>query len=140
MGTTNTSSKETISKTDITLVENGHQKLMELQSHIKQLINTRANKNDLTEIFFSLSYFYENYLIKEEIFLKKTGYPNLGKHSASHKDFINAIIALKDSINKDAKIMLKELEKFIVTWLKEHETNYNSELVGYLRNKGFLSY
>ncbi len=127
------------SQTNIMLVDKGHQKLVEVHSHIKQLLNSGGNKNDLTDIFFSLSYFYENYLIQEEIFLKKTGYPNLNNHSASHKEFIKEIEGLKDSINKDAELVLQELNDFISAWLQDHEATYNDELVEYLRSKDLLT-
>lgn len=131
--------KRIISITNIMLVDKGHQKLVELHSHVKALLKKTCNKNDLTEIFFALSYFYENYLIKEEMFLQKTGYPNLDNHSASHTLFINEIEQLKDSIDKDAKVVLHELDGFIEGWLSTHEQNYNDELVDYLRGKGFIT-
>ena len=132
MGTTNSQPKSCVSKTNISLVDAGHQKLAEIQSHIKERLKMECNKSDLTEIFFTLSYFYENYFIKEEIFLKKTGYPNLDKHSASHNDFIKEIEQLKDSINSDANAVLHELAGFIADWLRNHEASYNAELVNYI--------
>ena len=126
------------SLTNITLVDKGHQKLVEVHSHIKDLLCSGGTKNDLTEIFFTLSYFYENYLIKEEMFLKKTGYPNLNNHSTSHKEFIKEIEGLKDSIDNDVMLVLKELNDFIAAWLKDHEASYNAELVEYLKSKGLI--
>jgi len=122
----------------IAMVDKGHQKLAEIHAHIKNLLNKKGDKNDLTEIFFSLSYFYENYLINEELFLKKTGYPNLENHTASHKEFIKEIERLKDVISKDAISVLKELDEFIAKWLSNHETTYNADLINYLKGKGLL--
>ncbi len=122
----------------IAMVDKGHQKLAEIHAHIKNLLNNKGDKNDLTEIFFSLSYFYENYLINEELFLKKTGYPNLENHTASHKEFIKEIESLKDVISKDAISVLKELDEFITKWLSNHETTYNADLINYLKGKGLL--
>lgn len=139
MGTANSQAKRRISVTNITLVDKGHEKLVEIHTHVKDLLKTTGNKNDLTEIFFALSYFYENYLLKEEMFLQKTGYPNLDNHSASHTLFIKEIEQLKDSIDTDAKVVLHELDDFIETWLSAHEQNYNDELVDYLRGKGFIT-
>lgn len=136
MGTNNLQPKSSVSKTNISLVDNGHQKLTEIHSHIKDLQKAECHKSDLTEIFFTLSYFYENYLIKEEIFLKKTGYPNLDDHSNSHAIFIKEIEQLKDSINNDANTVLRKLDDFIVNWLSNHEASYNAELVNYIDKKG----
>lgn len=116
----------------IAMVDKGHQKLSEIHAHIKSLIKCNGNKNDLTEIFFSLSYFYENYLINEELFLKKTGYPNFESHTASHKEFIKEIERLKDVISKNSISVLKELDEFITQWLSNHETTYNADLIKYL--------
>lgn len=123
---------------NIAMVDKGHQKLSEIHTHIKALINDKGNKNDLTEIFFSLSYFYENYLINEELFLKKTGYPNLESHRASHKEFIHEIVMLKDGINNDTTAVLKELDGFITKWLNDHEATYNADLMKFLKGKGLL--
>jgi hemerythrin-like metal-binding protein len=125
--------------TNISLTDKGHQKLKDVHSHIKDLLSKGGNKNDLTEIFFSLSYFFENYLLKEELFLKKTGYPNLENHSSSHKEFMMKIERLKDSVDNDAKDVLKELDNFIDDWLSNHEASYNDEMVNFLKKKGFIS-
>lgn len=138
MGKINIHDQEIVSPTNISLIEKGHKKLIEIHSHIKDLVNLEGNKNDLTEIFFALSYFYENYLINEEMILKKTGYQNLENHSASHKEFIGEIEKLKDTINMDAKLVLKELDDFIGSWLSSHEANFNAELVEFLKNKGYI--
>lgn len=121
----------------IAMVDKGHHKLTEIHSHIKSLITGKGDKNDLTDLFFSLSYFYENYLLNEELFLKKTGYPNLENHIASHKEFIKEIERLKDIINKDALTVLNELNDFIPRWLTNHEATYNDDLINYLKGKGF---
>ncbi|RPH32753.1 MAG: hypothetical protein EHM93_07960 [Bacteroidales bacterium] len=126
MVTTNSNPNGSKADTNIPLDDKGHRKLIEIHSHIKNLLNSGGNKNDLTEIFFALSYFYENYLIKEEILLKRMGYPNLECHSESHKTFIRKIEKLKDSINKDAMRVLKELDIFILDWVKDHEATYNA--------------
>ncbi len=122
----------------IAMVDKGHQKLAEIHAHIKGLLKSNGDKNDLTEIFFSLSYFYENYLINEEIFLKKLGYPNIESHSASHKSFIKEIEKLKDIISKDSATVLKDLDKFISSWLNKHEMSYNKELFDFLKSKGYI--
>lgn len=136
--TTNPNLNGNITPTNISLVDKGHQKLIDVLSHIKSLSISGGNKNDLTEIFFSLSYFFENYLLKEELFLKKSGYPNLENHSSSHKEFMREIERLKDSVDNDTIIVLNELETFIAKWLQNHETKYNDELVGFLVKKGFI--
>ncbi len=137
--TTNSNLKGNISPTNISLIDKGHQKLVDVLSHIKSLLITGGNKNDLTEIFFSLSYFFENYLLKEELFLKKSGYPNLENHSSSHREFMMEIEMLKDNVDNDTITVLKELDVFIAAWLQNHETNYNDELVNFLVKKGFVS-
>lgn len=140
MGSTksnNSSPKDKNSIVNISFTDTGHQKLKEVHSHIKDLLSKGGNKNDLTEIFFSLSYFFENYLLKEELFLKKTGYPNLENHSSSHKMFMTKIEKLKDSVDKDAKVVLNELDSFIDVWLRDHEASYSDEMVNFLKKKGF---
>ena len=137
--TTNSNLNGNISQTNISLIDKGHQKLVDVLSHIKRLLITGGDKNDLTEIFFSLSYFFENYLLKEELFLKKSGYPNLENHSSSHKEFMREIVRLKDSVDNDTITVLNELGAFIADWLQNHETSYNDELINFLVKKGFIN-
>ena len=128
MGNINNPSRDESNKTNIPIIDKGHQKLSEIHTHIKELILKKGDKNDLTEIFFSLSYYYENYLINEELFLKKKGGSRIENHSASHKEFIKEIERLKDIINKDAITVLKELDEFITLWLNSHKANYSTDL------------
>jgi len=137
--TTNSNPNESISPTNVSLIDKGHQKLEDVLSHIKGLLITGGNKNDLTGIFFSLSYFFENYLLKEELFLKESGDQNLEIHTSSHKEFMREIERLKDNVDKDTIVVLKELDNFITTWLQNHVTCYNDELVNFLVKKGFIN-
>jgi len=125
----------TVLQTNISVIDEGHLKLSEIHNHVKLLLKQEANKNDLAEAFFSLSYFFENYLLKEELLLKSKGYPNFDDHKASHSSFIKGIEHLKDSYENDIKCTLKELDTFIGDWLKTHSLNYNKEVVDFLNKK-----
>jgi len=121
--------------TSIPIIDEGHSKLSEIHNRVKSLAKQGASKNDLTEIFFALSYFFEDHLIKEELYLKSKGYPTLEEHKASHADFIKGIEHLKDNYSKDVECNLKELEVFIGEWLNNHNLKYNKEVVDFLNQK-----
>jgi len=121
--------------TNIPIIDEGHTKLNEVHNRIKELVGKGACKNDLADIFFALSYVFENHLIKEELFLKSKGYGNFDNHKNSHLEFIQGIEKLKDNFEKDITSTLNELETFVGGWLKNHSSNYNDELVDFLQNK-----
>lgn len=129
------SSSSKMANTDIPIIDEGHSKLSEIHNRVKSLVQKDACKNDLTEIFFALSYFFEDHLIKEELYLKSKGYPTLEEHKASHADFIKGIEHLKDNYSKDVKCSLKELDTFIGEWLNNHNLKYNKEVVDFLNQK-----
>jgi len=121
--------------TNIPIIDEGHRKLYDVQNRIKNIANKGACKNDLTEIFFALSYFFENYLIKEELFLKSKGYAYLDDHKSSHLEFIKGIERLKDNFENDIVSTLNELDTFIGDWLQSHSSNYSKDLVDFLNKK-----
>ncbi|MHC1703587.1 MAG: bacteriohemerythrin [Tenuifilaceae bacterium] len=127
---------ETILNTNITVIDDGHRKLLEIQNNIKSLVKQNVTKNDLTQVFFALSNFFENHLLKEELYLKSKGYPNIDNHKSSHLDFIKEIELLKDSYQNDIQTTLKELDDFIRSWLHNHSINYNKEVIEFLNTKG----
>lgn len=121
--------------TNIPIIDEGHTKLNEVHNRIKEFVGKGACKNDLADIFFALSYVFENHLIKEELYLKGKGYGNFDNHKSSHLEFIQGIERLKDNFEKDIDSTLKELDLFVGGWLKKHSANYNDELVHLLQNK-----
>ena len=129
------SSDSKTGKSSIQIIDEGHSKLSEIHNRVKSFAQNGASKNDLTEIFFALSYFFEDHLIKEELYLKSKGYPTLEEHKASHADFIKGIEHLKDNYSKDVKCSLKELDIFIGEWLNNHNLKYNKEVVDFLNQK-----
>lgn len=126
---------EDIRHTNISIIDEGHNKLFDVHNHIKSLCKQGACKDDLAEIFFTLSYFFENHLIKEELYLKSKGYPNFDNHQTSHLSFIKEIESLKDNYENDVNSTLKELDVFIGNWLHDHSSNYNKEVVDFLNQK-----
>lgn len=121
--------------TSIPVIDEGHNKLSEIHNRVKLLSKKEACKNDLTEVFFALSYFFEDHLLKEELYLKSKGYPTIEEHKASHADFIKGIENLKDSYANDVECTLKELDVFIGEWLRNHALKYNNDVVAFLNHK-----
>lgn len=122
-------------RTSISIIDESHDKLSEIQKHIITLKEKGACKDDLANIFFALSYFFENHLIKEELYLKSKGYPNFESHKIGHFDFIKGIERLKDNYESNVDNTLKELDTFIEEWLQNHSSNYNKDVVDYLNQK-----
>ncbi len=129
------SNSENIHNTNISVIDEGHKKLLEIQNNIKKFSNQSISKNDLTEIFFALSNYYENHLLKEELFLKSKGYQNFDNPKSSHLDFIKEIEQLKDSYQNDIQTTLNEVDAFIQGWLHNHSVNYNKEVIKFLNKK-----
>jgi len=121
--------------TSISIIDESHDKLNEIQKHINNLKEKGACKDDLANIFFALSYFFENHLIKEELYLKSKNYPNFDNHKTSHFDFIKGIERLMDNYESNVDNTLKELDIFIGEWLQNHSSNYNKDVVDYLNQK-----
>ncbi len=132
---TNKTMPENPMLTNIPIIDEGHNKLSEIQKHINSLKEKGACKDDLAEIFFALSYFFENHLIKEELYLQSKGYPNFDNHKTNHFDFIKGIERLMDNYESNVDNTLKELDVFIGKWLLNHSSNYNKDVVDYLNQK-----
>ena len=73
----------------------------------------------------------------EEDLMDKYGYPDSSKHKKMHSDFIQTFVDLKKKISEEGSTLSISLEvnKVIVTWLKEHIMGADKTFADYLRNQ-----
>ncbi|NOZ47969.1 MAG: hemerythrin family protein [Chlorobi bacterium] len=121
---------------DILSIDLQHQKFLEIFNKLSDIINFKSCKDKVSEIFFSLGHFTENYFTKEEMLFNNYKYPNFTAHKEAHNNFIAQIIHFnKNYINGKEDVCI-ELYQFLEKWFKNHILEYDKDAVTFLKEKG----
>ena len=121
---------------DIVSIDQQHQKLLENLNRLADVINKGECKEKVSEIFFALGYFAENYFTKEEMLFKNYKYPNFSVHKEAHNNFIKQIIKFQEDYKTGADEVCLQLYSFIEKWFLNHILEYDKEAVTFLKQKG----
>ena len=123
----------------IPLIDEQHKKLFEIGENINILLQDHVGTDSFDEILeqiTELSDYTKHHFEDEENMLKEHGYENLDEHIAEHKKFIDYLDALNfDDIDDNQEETLKELIKFIASWIFKHINNVDFKYADYIAEK-----
>lgn len=121
---------------DIESIDKQHQKMLENLNRLADIINKKECREHVSEIFFSLVHFAENYFTKEEILFKDYKYPNFSMHKEAHNNFIQQIIKFQEDYKNDVRNVCIDLYHFLDKWFNNHILEYDKDAVKFLKEKG----
>ena len=121
---------------EIESIDQQHQKLLENLNRLVDIINKGECKKRVSEIFFSLVHFAENYFTKEEMLFKNYKYPNFSVHKDAHNNFIKQIIKFQEDYKSGLDSVCIQLYSFLEEWFKNHILKYDKEAISFLKQKG----
>jgi len=113
-----------------------HRKFLENLNKMADIINKGKCKERISELFFSLGHFAENYFTQEEMLFKEYQYPNFSKHKEAHNAFIEEVIKLKEEFSNNSTTVCKNIYLFLENWFNNHILQYDKEAVTFLKEKG----
>jgi hemerythrin-like metal-binding protein len=70
-------------------------RFLDIINSMKKIIAGGIQDSDISDIFFRLTHYFEQYMIREEINMKELDYDGLDAHIRMHKEFIDRIIAFR---------------------------------------------
>ncbi|MEA1885996.1 MAG: hemerythrin family protein, partial [Bacteroidota bacterium] len=87
---------------------------------------------DISDVFFQLTHYYEQYMIREEINMKEIGYDKLESHREAHKNFINHIMSFREGYEKGEEDVCETMYFFLEKWFDKHMIVDDRNAVDYI--------
>ncbi|MDT8400842.1 MAG: bacteriohemerythrin [Bacteroidales bacterium] len=107
-------------------------KFLEIINQMKRIITGGVKEGDISDIFFQLTYYYEQFMIREEINMKKTGYKAMDSHRSSHKDFIDRILRFREDYEKGDPEVCNDMYFFLEKWFDDHMMKDDRDAVDFI--------
>lgn len=111
-------------------------KFLEIINRMKRIISSEVDKADISDIFFQLTYYYEQYMIREEINMKELGYPGQDVHRQSHRDFIEHILAFREGYEKGGIDIYEDMYFYLEKWFDDHMMSDDRAAVEFISEAG----
>ncbi len=119
---------------NISFIDEHHRKFVEILNRILEINNEASCGHNISEAFFSLVYYAEHYLIREQMYLKE--YQNFQYHQDLHNQFIDRVTRFQDDFKKGKKNICSDMALYLYEWFENHILNYDKEATAFLKEKG----
>jgi len=107
-------------------------KFLNIINQMKKIITGGVQDTDISDIFFQLTHYYEQYMIREEMDMKELDYNDLENHRKSHKDFIDHIMAFREGYGKGDRDVYNDMYFYLESWFDEHMMVDDRRAVDYI--------
>jgi len=109
-------------------------KFLDIINQMKRIIAGGVENRDISDIFFQLTYYYEQYMIREEINMKKLGYGDLERHKQSHKEFMERILAFREGYERGDGDVYDDMYFYLERWFDDHMMIDDRTAVDFISN------
>lgn len=98
-----------------------HRRWIEIINELHDALMTRGAGGQLTERILGemLEYAAFHFSFEEE-YLRKIGYPELGKHRFQHRHFRDTILSRFQAAHRGELVLSTEVMKLLTDWLRDH--------------------
>jgi hemerythrin-like metal-binding protein len=107
-------------------------KFLEIINRMKRMVSVGGDNPDISDIFFQLTYYYEQYMIREEINMHKLAYEREESHRQSHRDFIDHILAFREGYEKGDSAIYEDMYFYLEKWFDDHMMTDDRAAVEYI--------
>ena len=115
-------------------VDSQHKGLFKLSNEIYNLVEAGVDDSEhFRELFMALNDYSVEHFIYEEMYMREQGYPDLDEHIQQHLDFSDKLKKLCVGIEKETHV--KDIGKFVTTWLVEHVINEDMKYKEFIQGK-----
>ncbi len=118
---------------NVKFIDEQHQYFFKVLKELETMTQSNICREKISEIFFSLVHYADNFLIQEEIYFKGLNYPGLREHHLKHDVFVSGIINLKDDYASGKTQVCDTLLVFMTDYFYEHILDYDVKAVEYLK-------
>ena len=122
--------------TGVKFIDEQHRYFFNIITRLQENTEAGLCRETASQIFFSLVYYAEHFLIQEEIYFREASFPGIREHKNLHAGFIRRVIQFREDYEKDLDHTCKSLLPFLDDWFDNHILGYDREAIEYLKEKG----
>jgi len=121
---------------NISKIDSYNRNFFDVMNMLIDAINEKKCAEIISDAFFKLTNYVENYLIDEELYYKEFNYPKFNEQKEDHNLFINKISQFQQNSPTDPEEMCIRLLEFLEEWFENHLLKQDHEAVVFLLEKG----
>ncbi len=95
-------------------------RFLDIINRMKKIIAGGVQDTDISDIFFRLTHYFEQYMIREEINMKELNYDSTDTHIRMHKEFIDRIIAFRKGYEDGDRDIYNDMYFYLEKWFDDH--------------------
>lgn len=95
-------------------------RFLDIINSMKKIIAGGVQDSDISDIFFRLTHYFEQYMIREEINMKELDYSSTDDHIRMHKEFIDRIISFRKGYENGDKDVYNDMYFYLEKWFDDH--------------------
>lgn len=113
-------------------IDNQHKKLIKLTNDLILHSDATPNSKIVNETLYELLKYTEYHFQVEEKLMEKINYPKLEEHRKKHQDFVYQVAMFCNDVSEGKATVTNEILKFLSSWLIQHVSIADQDLVNYL--------
>jgi len=117
------------------IIDDQHKSLFERFGAFLAACDQRHGAEQLRELFGFLDDYVREHFREEESLMERHAYPEITRHAAEHRIFIEKLAALErelESAGPTVQVLIRT-NKALIYWLTEHIREVDTRLAGFLR-------
>lgn len=95
-------------------------RFLDIINRMKKIIAGGVQDRDISDIFFRLTHYFEQYMIREEINMKELNYDSTDAHIRVHKEFVDRIIAFRKGYEDGNSDVYNDMYFYLEKWFDDH--------------------
>ncbi|MFN8256936.1 MAG: hemerythrin family protein [Bacteroidales bacterium] len=117
------------------LVEN-QKKIADLIGTFKEAMNKKQCKEEVLDLLHRVSYYTEDFFVKEDLLLKSVQLPTFQKHNEEHRLFVDKMKEFHGRLETDDPDICLDVLNYMENWYKSYMMNSDKQIIEYIeKNK-----
>ena len=113
--------------TGISKIDEQHKKLVNMINDLELAKGKENESQILRDVFYQLVDYTHYHFTQEEILMNEAEYPRTAAHKQQHKELIDQIVSMLESLKTGKLIMGEKLMSMLKDWLITHILGYDKE-------------
>jgi len=113
------------------LTEN-KKKISDLIGSFKVAMKSKKCKEEVLELLHHASYYTEDFIVNEELFLKKYQVPFLEEHNKEHRQFVEKMMTFYTRLENNDQEICADVMNYLESWYEKHILNSDKQIIEYI--------
>ena len=113
------------------LVEN-QKKIAELIGNFKLAMESNQCKEDVLNLLHRVSYYTEDFFVKEDILLKSIQVPTFQKHNDEYRLFVDKMKEFHKRLEADDPSICQDVLYYMESWYQNYMMNSDKQILEYI--------